>query len=183
MSSTEIDKQWWFGFDNKINYIVENEVLTVNIYDPPDFGFNEIDAVLNPHTSLGHELSHLLAGAFYFKGLDPSGVYIWGQEIDDSFDPGRALFYESWVIYGQTMTDLNVDMDFRLEHFEKGKFFLQDTFQVLYNKDIDKKWVDRWDKLKEQINDLIEYRKNLSIDPWFPSGFKRIKLGKLTKSS
>jgi hypothetical protein len=178
-----LDKQWWFGFDNRINFSVNNDLLTVYIYDPPDFSFTEIEGELNPHTEFGHELSHLLAGAFYFKGFDPSGAFIWKQKIDDSFDKGRALFYETWVIYGQSMTDINVDEKYKLEHFEKGRYFLQDTFQVLFNKDINSKWVERWDSLKNQIDLLTEHRKNLLIDPWFPSGFKRIRLGQLPHES
>ncbi|OGI20167.1 MAG: hypothetical protein A3B68_01075 [Candidatus Melainabacteria bacterium RIFCSPHIGHO2_02_FULL_34_12] len=173
------NKRWWTGFKGEHNFTLENGLLTVYIYDPPPYSHKEIKAELNPHTPFGHELSHLLSGAFYFKGFDPSGAYIWGEKIDDSFDPGRALFYESWVIHGQVLSDANIDLDFKLEHHAKGRFFLEDTFPMLYKVPIPDKWVQRWDKLKEQIDELTNFRKELTIDPWWPKGFERIRLGKL----
>ena len=76
MQAQSDNKQWWVGFQEGSNFIVENGTLTVNIYDPPEYSYKEVQAELNPHTPFGHELSHLLAGAFYFKGFDPSGAYI-----------------------------------------------------------------------------------------------------------
>jgi len=181
METDLLDKQWWKGFQNGINYSIENDLLTVYIYDPPEYSSKEVEGELNPHTPFGHELSHLLSGAFYFKGFDPSGAYIWKEKITDHFDPGRSLFYECWVIHGQTITDPKVDNDFRLEHHAKGRFFLTDTFPMLYQKPIPEKWIERWDKLKEQIDELTNFRKELTIDSWWPSGFKKIRLGKLTK--
>ena len=40
---TNLDKQWWFGFDNRINFSVSNDLLTVYIYDSPDYSINETD--------------------------------------------------------------------------------------------------------------------------------------------
>lgn len=180
MITKEDENGWWHGFLKGQNFTVENEILTVNIYDPPEYSFKEVKAELNPHTALGHELSHLLAGAFYFKGFDPSGAYLWGKEITDSYDPGRALFYEGWVIYGQVITDLNVDLDFKLEHYQKGKEYLEETFQILYKSNIPSKWIERWEKLKTQIDELTNFRRELLIDPWWPIGFSKIKLAKLT---
>ena len=177
----ESDKQWWIGFQVEKNYTLENDLLTVYIYDPPDYSFKEVEGELNPHTPFGHELSHLLSGAFYFKGFDPSGAYIWNEKITDHFDPGRSLFYECWVIHGQVLSDENVNLDFKLEHHVKGRFFLEDTFPMLYKVPIPEKWITRWDKLKEQIDELTNFRKELTIDPWWPSGFKRIRLAKLDK--
>ena len=176
------DKQWWTGFQKEHNFTVTNNLLTVNIYDPPEYSFKEVEAELNPHTPFGHELSHLLAAAFFFKGFDPSGAYIWKQKINDSFDPGRALFYETWVISGQVITDPNVDMEFKLERFNKGKEFLIETFPILRKVSIPTKWIDRWEKVKEQIDELTEFRKTLSIDPWWPKGFSQIKLGNLPRN-
>ena len=175
----ELEKTWWIGFQDSHNFKIQDETLTVYIYDPPEYSSREVEAELNPHTPFGHELSHLLCGAFYFKGFDPSGAYIWGEKITDSFDPGRALFYECWVIHGQVMSDPNVDMNFKFEHFEKGENFLIETFHVLYNTNIPDKWIKRWSELKEKINELTKFRKELLIDPWYPSGFKKIKLEKL----
>lgn len=175
------DPQWWIGFQPEKNYALENDLLTVYIYDPPDYSFKEVEGELNPHTPFGHELSHLLSGAFYFKGFDPSAAYIWNEKITDHFDPGRSLFYECWVIHGQVISDTNVDLDFKLEHHAKGRFFLEDTFSLLYKVPIPEKWIDRWDKLKEQIDELTNFRKELTIDPWWPSNFKKIRLAKLKK--
>lgn len=183
MKDLACDKQWWVGFQEGQNFTLKDDLLTVNIYDPPEYSFKEVKAELNPHTPSGHELSHLLSGAFYFKGFDPSGAYIWGEKIDDSYDPGRALFYECWVIHGQVITDLNVDMSFKLEHHIKGKQFLIETYPILYNISIPSKWLERWEKLKEQINNLTKYRNELIIDSWWPNKtipFDRIKLDKLT---
>lgn len=179
MSTDQNDKQWWTGFQEGHNFFIKNELLTVNIYDPPEYSFKEVKAELNPHTPLGHELSHLLCGAFYFKGFDPSGAYLWGEKITDDFDPGRALFYECWVIYGQVISDANVDKDFKLEHHKKGSVFLEETFQGLYRISIPKKWTERWEVLKEQVDSLTKFRKELIIDPWYPKGFNKIRLGKL----
>ena len=181
MQASKLDKQWWTGFQKGHNFTVENDILIVNIYDPPDYSDKKVEAELNPHTALGHELSHLLAGAFFFKGFDPSGAYLWKERIHDDFDPGRALFYECWVIHGQVLSDPNVDLTFKLEHYEKGRKFLGETFQILYQKHIPKKWLDRWDKLKEELNELGEFRKNLPIDPWQPLNFSKVKLGRLAK--
>ena len=179
MQAQANDKKWWYGFQNGFNFSLSNDTLTVKIYDPPKYSSKEINAELNPHTPLGHELSHLLCGAFYFKGFDPSGAYIWGEKITDSYDPGRSLFYESWVIHGQVITDPNVDMDFKLEHHEKGRQFLEETYPLLYKVPLPTKWIERWDKLKDQIQELTKFRKELPIDPWWPSGFNKIKLEKL----
>ena len=179
MELNKDDKQWWTGFQEGHNFTIENGLLTVNIYDPPEYSSREVEAELNPHTPLGHELSHLLSGAFYFKGFDPSGAYIWHEKITDAFDRGRALFYESWVIHGQVITDINVNMDYKLEHHAKGKQFLEETYPILYKVGIPDKWLQRWDKLKEQINELTNFRKGLPIDSWWPSGFKKIRLGRL----
>ena len=181
MERVSEDKKWWIGFDNSHNFTLNNGTLTVYIYDPPEYSFKEVKTELNPHTPLGHELSHLLSGAFYFKGFDPSGAFIWGEKITDSFDPGRALFYECWVIHGQVITDFNVDINYKLEHHEKGKLFLEETFLILYNVSIPDKWIERWDKLKEQIDELTKFREELIIDPWWPNGFSKIKLSKLDK--
>ena len=180
MDAQVLDKQWWLGFQEGHNFSLENDTLTVYIYDPPDYSFQEIKAELNPHTALGHELSHTLSGALYFKGFDPSGAYLWKQKINDSFDPGRALFYECWVIHGQVFTDPNVDINFKLEHHAKGKQFLQETYPIIRKIQIPEKWIHRWDKLKEQIDALTKFRKELPIDPWWPSSFSKFKLGKLT---
>lgn len=179
MATVSNDKQWWIGFQKEQNFSIKDGLLTVNIYDPPDYSFKEVKAELNPHTPLGHELSHLLSGAFYFKGFDPSGAYIWNEKIIDDFDPGRALFYECWVIHGQVMSDPKVDLKFKLERHKNGEFFLKDTYPMLYKVPIPEKWTDRWELLKNQIDELTEFRSKLSIDPWWPSGFERIKLGKL----
>lgn len=179
MQTRELDKKWWKGFQKGLNFKLENENLTVYIYDPPHYSDKEVKAELNPHTPLGHELSHMLSGALFFKGFDPSGAYIWGEKIDDSFDPGRALYFECWVIHGQVITDPNVDIDFKIEHFNKGRAFLEETFQVLYNVPISQKWLDRWDELKDKIEDMTQFRKDLPFDPWFPSKFKTVKLAKL----
>lgn len=81
------------------------------------------------------------------------------------------------------MTDLNVNLDFKLEHHKKGRIFLEETFQILYKVNIPEKWTERWDKLKEQIDILTEFRRDLPIDPWWPSKFKRINLGQLLTES
>ena len=109
-----------FGFKEDHNFVIKDNVLTLKLYDPPSYAFKEVDAELNPHTPLGHELSHMLAGGFYFNEFDPSGAYLWGQKIDDSPDPGRALFFECWVIHGQVISDPNVDPEYKLEHLRKG---------------------------------------------------------------
>jgi len=176
---SEQKEQWWVGFKTGQNYSIEGDTLTLYIYDPPEYGFKEIEIELNPHTPFGHELSHTLSGGFYFKGFDPSGAYLWGKPIKDDFDPGRALFFECWVIHGQVMADSNVDLGYKLEHHEKGKNFLTETYEILYNVPIPEKWLTRWETLKNQISELTKFRKELSIDPWFPSGFKKFKLGRL----
>lgn len=168
-----------FGFKEGYNFVIKDNSLTLKLYDPPSYSFKEVEAELNPHNPLGHELSHMLAGGFYFKEFDPSSAYLWGQKIDDSHDPGRALFFECWVIHGQVMSDPNIDMNYKLEHFQKGKQFLEETFQILYKNNIPEKWIKRWDVLKEQIDQLTNFRKNLPIDPWFPTNFKSVKLEKL----
>ncbi|MBI3309370.1 MAG: hypothetical protein HYZ79_08370 [Candidatus Melainabacteria bacterium] len=165
-----------FGFKEDHNFVIKDNVLTLKLYDPPSYSFKEVDAELNPHTPLGHELSHMLAGGFYFNEFDPSGAYLWGQKIDDSLDPGRALFFECWVIHGQVISDPNVDLEYKHEHFKKGRQFLEETFPILYQKPIPSKWLERWDKLKEQIKELTDFRASLPIDPWFPSNFKKVKL-------
>ena len=180
MQDIALDKQWWIGFQDGHNYSLENDTLTVYIHDPPEYSFKEVMAVLDIHAKLGHELNHLLAGAFYFKGFDPSGAFVWGQPINSKFDPGRALFYESWVIHGHVLVDLFADMEFKLEHHAKGRFFLEDTHQILFKTIIPDKWLERWEILKDQINKLTEFRRGLTIDPWKPKGFNKIKLGKLT---
>ena len=180
MQTKAKDKQWWTGFQEGINFTINEGALTVKIYDPPEYAFRAVEAELNPHTPLGHELSHLLSGAFYFKGFDPSGAYLWSEKITDDFDPGRALFYECWVIHGQVITDANVDMNYKLEHHEKGKQFLIETYPILYKVPIPAKWIERWDKLKDQIDDLTRFRKELPIDSWWPNGFNKIKLDNLT---
>ena len=179
MQNISEDKQWWVGFQKERNFTIDGDLLTVNIYDPPEYAFKEVKAELNPHTPFGHELSHLLSGAFYFKGFDPSGAYVWGKKISDVFDPGRSLFYESWVIHGQVITDPNVDLNFKLEHHTKGIEFLQDTYPILYKIPILNKWIERWNKLKEQIDEMTNFRKESAIDSWWPKGFSRIRLGKL----
>ena len=179
MQDIAIDKQWWTGFQRGHNYTLENDTLTVYIYDPPEYSFKEVKAVLDIHAKLGHELNHLLTGAFYFKGFDPSSAFVWGQPIDSSFDPGRGLFYECWVIHGHVIVDLYADMEFKLEHHSKGKFFLEDTYQMLFNAKIPDRWIERWEALKGQIEELTEFRRDLKIDPWKPKGFSKIKLGKL----
>ena len=180
MQASKLDKKWWTGFQKGHKFTLENNTLTVYIYDPPEYASKEVEAELNPHTALGHELSHMMAGAFFFKGFDPSGAFLWKEKITDDFDPGRALFYECWVIHGQVISDPNVDSNFKLEHFYKGRKFLDETFQILYEKEIPKKWLERWDKLKEELSELSEFRKNLPIDPWQPTGFSKVKLGQLT---
>ena len=184
MQTASENKQWWLGFQEGHNFTLENETLTLKIYDPPEYATKEIEIELNPHTPFGHELSHTLSGGFYFKGFDPSGAYLWGEKItndsDPSIDPGRSLFYECWVIHGQVLTDPNVDMNFKLEHHKKGKNFLMETFPLLYNVPVPDKWLERWDKLKEQIDALTKFRKELPIDPWFPKGFSKFKLEKLS---
>ena len=179
MKTVAEDKQWWVGFQKGHNFTLENDLLTVYIYDPPEYASKIIPIELNPHTALGHELSHTLSGAFYFKGFDPSGAYLWGQKINDDFDPGRALFYECWVIHGQVFTDINVDLNYKFEHHAKGLQFLQETYPILYNIPIPEKWTQRWETLKEQINELTEFRKNLPTDSWWPSGFKKFRLARL----
>ena len=180
MTALSKDKQWWTGFQKEQNFFVKDGLLTVNIYDPPDYSSREIKAELNPHTPFGHELSHLLAGAFYFKGFDPSGAYIWKEKITDDFDPGRALFYECWVIHGQVITDPKVALNFKLERHKNGEKFLLETYPIINKIQTPEKWIERWNKLKEQIDEMTLFRSQLSIDPWWPSGFDRINLGKLT---
>lgn len=180
MEAIKEDKQWWVGFQQGHNFTLEGDLLTVYIYDPPEYSSKIVEIELNPHTAFGHELSHGLSGAFYFKGFDPSSAFLWSEEIHDRYDPGRALFYECWVIYGQTFTDPNItDLSFKLEHHAKGKTFLEETYPILYKVPIPEKWIQRWDKLKEQFDVLADFRKNLPIDSWFPSGFKRYRLAKL----
>lgn len=179
MQAISKDKQWWTGFQGGQNFSLDNDTLIVKIYDPPVYSDKLIEVELNPHTPFGHELSHTLAGAFYFKGFDPSGAYLWKEKITDDFDPGRSLFYECWVIHGQVLTDANVDTAFKLEHHEKGKQFLEETYPMLYKVPIPVKWVERWDKLKENIDELTKFRKELAVDPWWPKGFKKVKLVKI----
>ena len=179
METQIVDKQWWLGFQKEYNFSLENGTLTVKIYDPPEYSLKEVDVVLNPWTPFGHELSHILAGAFYFKGFDPSGSYLWGQKITDDFDPGRSLFYECWVIHGQIISDPNLDRKFVLEHHKQGKEFLEETYSFLYNTPIPAKWIERWDKLKDQIDELAEFRKELTVNPWHPIGFSKIKLARI----
>lgn len=179
MNNLAENKKWWTGFQEGHNFVIEKDTLTVKIYDPPKYSAKVIEVELNPHTTFGHELSHTLAGAFYFKGFDPSGAYLWGEKITDDYDPGRSLFYECWVIHGQVLTDTNVDMGFKLEHHKKGKQFLEETYPMLYQIPIPTKWIERWENLKENIDELTKFRKELPIDPWFPKGFKKFKLAKL----
>ncbi len=180
-----VDKQWWIGFQGGHNYALENDTLTIYIYDPPEYSFKETIAVLDIHAKLGHELNHLLAGAFYFKGFDPSGAFVWGQPVgnDTGHDPGRGLFYEAWVIYGHVIVDPFCDMEFKLEHHAKGKFFIEDTYKIICNNNtIPEKWLDRWEDLKGKIQEMTEFRKTMTIDPWKPKGFSKVKLGLLDTS-
>ena len=183
MQEIATDKQWWAGFQKGHNYVLENDILTLFIYDPPEYGFKETNAILDIHAKIGHEVNHLLAGAIFFKGFDPSGAFVWGQPVgvDTVFDPGRGLFYEAWVIHGHVIVDPFVDMEFKLEHLAKGNFFLQETYQIICKKNIPAKWIQRWDELKDQIQDMTDFRKELKIDPWKPKGFTKVKLGKLEK--
>ena len=176
---TNLEKTWWFGFQDSINYKIENDVLTVYIYDPPEYSKREVEVELNPHTKFGHELSHLLAAAFYFKGFDPSGAYLWSEKITDSFDPGRALFYECWVIHGQVLADPEVDLNFKLEHHLKGRDFLIETYPIIKNIPTPEKWIKRWGELKDKFDALTSFRQKLDIDPWWPKGFTKIKLAKI----
>ncbi len=175
------DKQWWTGFQSGHNYTLENDTLTVYIYDPPEYSLKETKVVLDIHAKVGHELNHLLAGAFYFKGFDPSGAFVWGQPVgnDTDFDPGRGLFYEAWVIHGHVIVDPFCDIDFKLEHHAKGRFFLEDTYQIICRTNLPEKWIERWDKLKDQIEEMTEFRRQMTIDPWKPKGFSKVKLEKL----
>ena len=177
------NKQWWAGFQKGHNYVLENNTLTLFIYDPPEYGFKETKAVLDIHAKIGHEVNHLIAGAVFFKGFDPSGAFVWGQPVgvDTKLDPGRGLFYETWVIHGHVIVDPLVDIDFKLKHLDKGNFFLQETYLIICKKSIPEKWVERWDALKDQIQEMTEFRKELKIDPWNPRGFTKVKLGKLEK--
>ena len=179
-----INKQWWTGFQGGHNYTLEGDILTVYIYDPPDYSFKEVPVVLDIHAKVGHELNHLLAGTFFFKGFDHSGCFVWGVPVGmDSFDdPGRGLFFESWVIHGHVLVDPFCDMDFKLEHLEKGRKFLEETYPMILQKNMPQKWLERWDGLKDQLEAMTEFRRGLTIDPWKPKGFSKIKLGKLDTS-
>ena len=184
MQETTRDKTWWIGFQRGHNYSLDGETLTIFIHDPPEYSCKETDAVLDIHAKLGHELNHLLAGAMFFKGFDPSGAYVWHQEVgtDTSFDPGRGLFYEAWVIHGHVIVDPFCDMEYKLEHHAKGRFFMEDTYKIIQKAYLPEKWLQRWDKLKYQIQDMTEFRKELKIDPWKPTGFSKVKLEKLKTS-
>ena len=184
MQKLQNDKQWWIGFQGGHNYKLEGDLLTVYIYDPPAYAFKEAKAVLDIHAKVGHELNHLLTGAFYFKGFDPSGAFVWRPitGTDTGSDPGRGLFYEAWVIHGHVLVDPFVDMEFKLEHHAKGKFFLEDTYQMLRQTKLPDKWLERWEALKSQLEEMTEFRKSMTIDPWKPKGFSKVKLGLLDAS-
>ena len=184
MQEVETNKQWWKGFQKGHNYTLENDTLIVYIYDPPEYSLKETKAILDIHAKVGHELNHLLAGAMFFKGFDPSGAFIWGKPVgvDTLFDPGRGLFYEAWVIHGHVLVDPFIDKEFKLEHHAKGKFFLEDTYSIICKSTMPSKWIERWDALKNQLNEMTEFRKELKVDPWKPKGFSKVKLGLLDTS-